>query len=83
MAGHTDTAEEPLMGHQQHHGDEATDDVDLHDVDGLLEKNLKRPGPYVWLLTFTAGISGLLFGCEYLPSPIPKPEVLNMDTDIA
>ncbi len=25
------------------------------------------PGLFIWLLTFSAGISGLLFGCEELP----------------
>ena len=40
------------------------EDVDLSDVSLLLEKNLKNPGVFVWLLTFSAGISGLLFGCE-------------------
>lgn len=27
-----------------------------------------RPGLFVWLLTLSAGISGLLFGCEPPPS---------------
>jgi SP family myo-inositol transporter-like MFS transporter 13 len=55
-----DTAEEPLMGRSQN------DDVEeeLNDVSLLLEKNLKNPGVFVWLLTFSAGISGLLFGCK-------------------
>jgi len=46
-------------------GRPANDDEDeeLNDVSMLLEKNLKNPGVFVWLLTFSAGISGLLFGC--------------------
>lgn len=56
-----DTAEEPLMGHST---DNYEEDVDLTSVSLLLEKNLKNPGIFVWLLTFSAGISGLLFGCE-------------------
>jgi SP family myo-inositol transporter-like MFS transporter 13 len=43
--------------------DETAYDVDLSDVSLLLEKNLKHPGLFVWLLTLSAGISGLLFGC--------------------
>lgn len=54
-------AEEPLMRHD--HDDEGGHNVDLSDVSLLLEKNLRHPGIFVWLLTFSAGISGLLFGC--------------------
>ncbi|RDW62690.1 general substrate transporter-8 [Coleophoma crateriformis] len=57
-----DAADEPLMRHSV--DDEATQDVDLSDVSLLLEKNLKHPGIYVWLLTFSAGISGLIFGYD-------------------
>ncbi|TVY91283.1 Myo-inositol transporter [Lachnellula willkommii] len=56
-----DTAEEPLMGHST---DNYEEDVDLTSVSLLLEKNLKNPGIFVWLLTFSAGISGLLFGYD-------------------
>jgi SP family myo-inositol transporter-like MFS transporter 13 len=59
-----DTAEEPLMRHESANDDEASQDVDLSDVSLLLEKNLRHPGFFVWLLTFSAGISGLLFGCK-------------------
>lgn len=27
-----------------------------------------RPGLFVWMLVVSAGISGLLFGCEFLPT---------------
>lgn len=54
-----DTANEPLMGHSA----DNDEDPALNDVSLLLEKNLKNPGVFVWLLTFSAGISGLLFGC--------------------
>lgn len=53
-------ADEPLMRHEPSNDEE---DVDLSDVSLLLEKNLRHPGVFVWLLTFSAGISGLLFGC--------------------
>lgn len=59
-----DSAEEPLMRHESGNDDEPSNDVDLTDVSLMLEKNLKHPGIFVWLLTFSAGISGLLFGCE-------------------
>lgn len=59
MADHL--AEQPLMRRE---GEEEEEDVDLSDVDLLLEKNLRNPGLFVWLLTFSAGISGLLFGCK-------------------
>ena len=55
--------EEPLIRHEEGNEDEASHDVDLSDVSLLLEKNLRHPGIFVWLLTFSAGISGLLFGC--------------------
>lgn len=52
------------MRHEPVNEDEPSHDVDLSDVSLLLEKNLRHPGIFVWLLTFSAGISGLLFGCE-------------------
>lgn len=57
-------AEEPLMRHEP--DDEGGNEVDLSDVSLRLEKNLRHPGIFVWLLTISAGISGLLFGCAYL-----------------
>lgn len=62
LASMADSAEQPLMAHRDEEEDEH-EDVDLSDVDLLLEKNLRNPGLFVWLLTFSAGISGLLFGC--------------------
>jgi SP family myo-inositol transporter-like MFS transporter 13 len=58
-----DAANEPLMRHETE--DDPAIDVDLSDVSLLLEKNLRHPGLFVWLLTLSAGISGLLFGCKY------------------
>lgn len=60
LSNMADTAEEPLMAGR---AEDENDEVDLGDVSLLLEKNLKHPGIFVWLLTFSAGISGLLFGC--------------------
>lgn len=73
MVDHNDSADAPLISNSQHIDrasleyeiDEANYPVDLTDVCLLLEKNLKHPGFYVWLLTLSAGISGLLFGCKY------------------
>jgi SP family myo-inositol transporter-like MFS transporter 13 len=58
-----DNAEEPLMRHSSGEDGEASHDVDLSDVSLLLERNLRHPGIFAWLLTFSAGICGLLFGC--------------------
>jgi len=60
-----DSADEPLMRHDSSTEDDAAaEEVDLSDVSLLLEKNLRHPGLFVWLLTLSAGISGLLFGCK-------------------
>ena len=58
------SAEEPLMRHETATEAEPNEEAELSDVYLLLEKNLRHPGIFVWLLTFSAGISGLLFGCE-------------------
>ncbi|TGO47028.1 hypothetical protein BOTNAR_0550g00070 [Botryotinia narcissicola] len=55
------TAEEPLLSNQ--YGEEEEVEVD-DDVSFLLEKNLSKPGIFVWLLSFSAGITGLLFGYD-------------------
>ena len=57
-------AEEPLMRGES---EDPNEDLGVQDPDNevslLLEKNLRHPGLFVWLLTLSAGISGLLFGC--------------------
>jgi SP family myo-inositol transporter-like MFS transporter 13 len=62
MAG--DSAAEPLMRSESHDADVQGQHEELNDVSLLLEKNLRNPGLFVWLLTLTAGITGLLFGCK-------------------
>lgn len=57
-----DSAHEPLIRSSSEPSE--FHDEDLNDVSLLLEKNLKHPGLFVYLLTVTAGITGLLFGCE-------------------
>jgi len=59
-----DGADFPLMRDTQHRDSEDGSKF-IPDVDELLEKNLRHPGLFIWLLTFSAGISGLLFGCMY------------------
>ncbi|ESZ96878.1 hypothetical protein SBOR_2743 [Sclerotinia borealis F-4128] len=57
-------AQEPLLSNDLNQPGEEEEDDEDEDVSILLEKNLKRPGLFVWLLTFSAGISGLLFGYD-------------------
>jgi MFS transporter, SP family, solute carrier family 2 (myo-inositol transporter), member 13 len=62
-----DRADEPLMRNENGEGDleeeEAYDHNAREDLKQL-EDSLQHPGLFVWLLTFSAGISGLLFGCK-------------------
>jgi hypothetical protein len=57
-------AEEPLIANP-----DRSDDLDHDDDRGETESQNKQadgasPGLFIWLLAFSAGISGLLFGCE-------------------
>lgn len=74
-----DTADQPLMGHQPDDDDRHSDEGDAPDVSRLLEKNLGQPGLFVWLLTLSAGISGLLFGCK-CSFPMMRVICCNIDT---
>ncbi|CAD6442511.1 17e228d7-ecdf-468f-a12a-67f90c9af624 [Sclerotinia trifoliorum] len=58
------TAEEPLLSNQPGAEEEDEENQVNGDISLLLEKNLSKPGLFVWLLTFSAGISGLLFGYD-------------------
>jgi MFS transporter, SP family, solute carrier family 2 (myo-inositol transporter), member 13 len=60
-----DAAQQPLMSHETREEERPSGETDHADVSVLLEKNLRHPGIFVWLLTFSAGISGLLFGCTW------------------
>lgn len=59
-----DSPHEPLISDEQRHGE-------LHyaadDADNAIEasKAETKPGTFMLLLTFAAGISGLLFGCQF------------------
>jgi SP family myo-inositol transporter-like MFS transporter 13 len=63
-----DQAEEPLIGNRdgdyRSAGEEDGPDLDHSTDPNLLQEDLPTPGLFVWLLTFSAGISGLLFGCK-------------------
>lgn len=56
-----DTAIEPLIA-------DSRPDVPREDEDGgeVDESGLVKPGRFMWFLTFCAGVSGLLFGYEYV-----------------
>lgn len=60
-----DQAEEPLIsnGEGSYHNPDFEEGQDPNDPT-LFQDNLQSPGLLVWLLTFSAGISGLLFGCR-------------------
>ena len=53
-----DAADAPLIGQTLNH-----DEHDEESSDST-ESALRRPSLFIWTLTFTAGISGLLFGYE-------------------
>jgi MFS transporter, SP family, solute carrier family 2 (myo-inositol transporter), member 13 len=63
-----DQAEEPLIGNGEGScrdlGEEGGQESQLPYDSTLLQDNLRSPGLFVWLLTFSARISGLLFGCK-------------------
>jgi len=67
-----DQAEEPLIGNgdgsYRNPEEEEGQGFDSPNDSTLLQDNLQSPGLFVWLLTFSAGISGLLFGCTSLYS---------------
>jgi hypothetical protein len=74
----TDAAAEPLISHSrdvphdardQYDHEEEGEEVDEDEVD---ESRLVSPGLFIWGLTICAGVSGLLFGFEYVSrlSPI-------------
>lgn len=66
-----DSSQAPLISSNRHDDDAPYDTVD--DVPGLRAAAGKatdgRPGLFVLILTFAAGISGLLFGCRHFQSP--------------
>jgi hypothetical protein len=69
----TDAAAEPLISNNREDPDDARyreDDIDDVEVD---ESALVSPGLFIWGLTVCAGVSGLLFGYEYVESTRGSP----------
>lgn len=56
-----------MAGRADDVGDE---EVELGEVEVETEGDLRNPGVFVWLLTLSAGISGLLFGCWLFSFPV-------------
>jgi len=58
-------AQEPLIANPEAEAgnDSFADDGDTHSALGK-QSDDSPPGLFIWLLAFSAGISGLLFGCE-------------------
>ena len=63
-----DGPQAPLISDEQRHG-ELQYAVDNADNSIEADKAETKPGAFVLLLTFAAGISGLLFGCQSCPRP--------------
>jgi hypothetical protein len=59
----TDTAAEPLISNERAFSEDHEDNDEEPEVD---ESALVSPGVFIWTLTFCAGVSGLLFGYEYV-----------------
>lgn len=61
--------EEPLISPDQRNGELQydADDADTLDAASVASKTETKPGVFILLLTFAAGISGLLFGCKSNP----------------
>ena len=61
-----ESPEEPLISAQQRQREleyEASDTEET--ASNVSKQGESKPGVFVLLLTFSAGISGLLFGCEF------------------
>ena len=58
---------EPLISSSreyiEHH---ESSDADEAAEEGVAESDLAAPGVFIWVLTFCAGVSGLLFGYEFV-----------------
>lgn len=64
-----DSSQAPLISNTQHPDEEELDyDVDAEDPVEAGKAADAGPSAFVLVLTFAAGISGLLFGCRSFPS---------------
>jgi hypothetical protein len=64
-----DTAAEPLIRDTHDYEQHSEDGADVEEDIETLESALVSPGLFIWTLTLCAGISGLLFGYEYVSPP--------------
>ncbi|OCL12934.1 general substrate transporter [Glonium stellatum] len=69
-------ASEPLIHSHGHHSDYAESNGEA-DVD---EGTLVRPGVFIWVLTFCAGVSGLLFGYD---TGVISSTLVSIGTDLS
>jgi hypothetical protein len=80
----TDTAAEPLISNERASSEDHADNDEELEVD---ESALVSPGVFIWTLTFCAGVSGLLFGYEYVstisshPEPLPQPRTAYLSIE--
>ena len=58
-----DSSQAPLISGGRHEDELEHDDHDHHVAIDATKLSENSPGAFVLLLTFAAGISGLLFGC--------------------
>lgn len=82
------SAEAPLIAHQEDHGPDNDEPQQHHDdgyADDLAQDGVPRGeedrkvGLFMWLLAISAGISGLLFGCEFSFTPQRQPLRFQQD----
>lgn len=66
-----DSAAEPLIAGGPGIPREYDEHVHVHADAGVDESALTKPGRFIWVLTFCAGVSGLLFGYEYVCPSCP------------
>ena len=60
----SDAANAPLILHDSEVEDDHVSEHGSERLVGIQESELLRPSLFVWVLTFIAGISGVLFGYE-------------------
>ena len=65
----TDAAAQPLIPNTREYPDNARHGDDAEGVE-IDESALVSPGWFIWTLTVCAGVSGLLFGYEYVAASL-------------
>lgn len=64
-----DNLQEPLISNRDTDDGDDVNDSSMTITGGSRTGDKSSPGLFMWLLTFSAGISGLLFGCTALSYP--------------